>query len=91
MNHPLNKEQVKTLFEREAVLMGTEDRVPYFRAAVLFGQDAVDHARRLDAIRPGHYSNGYGTGDCTMAALTLRGFQAAASFYNVQLLRKEAS
>ena len=26
-----------------------------------------------------------------MGALTLRGFQAAASFYNVQLLRKEAS
>ena len=90
MNHPLNKEQVKTLFEREAVLMGSEDRVPYFRAAALFGQDAVEHARRLDASRPGYYSNGYGVGDCTMAALTLRGFQAAASFYNVQLLRKEA-
>ncbi len=28
MNHPLNKEQVEVLFEREAVLMGTENRVP---------------------------------------------------------------
>lgn len=89
MNRPLNKEQVKVLFEQEAVLMGTENCVPDFRAAALFGGDAVEHARRLDANRPGHYSNGYGIGDCTMAALTLRGFQAAASFYNVQLLRKE--
>mgnify|MGYP000396019556 FL=1 len=91
MNRPLNKEQVKGLFEQEAVLMGTEDQVPYFRVAALFGEDAVEHARRLDANNPGRYSNGYGVGDCTMAALTLRGFQAAASFYNVQLLRKEVS
>ena len=82
MNRPLNKEQVKGLFEQEAVLMGTEDQVPYFRVAALFGEDANN---------PGRYSNGYGVGDCTMAALTLRGFQAAASFYNVQLLRKEVS
>lgn len=31
MNHPLNKEQVKGLFEQEAVLMGTENCVPAFR------------------------------------------------------------
>ena len=38
MNRPLNKEQVKGLFEQEAVLMGTEDQVPYFRVAALFGR-----------------------------------------------------
>lgn len=32
MNHPLNKEQVEVLFERETVLMGTENRVPIYRA-----------------------------------------------------------
>lgn len=53
MNRPLNKEQVKGLFEQEAVLMGTEDQVPYFRVAALFGEDAVEHARRLDANNPG--------------------------------------
>lgn len=37
MNRPLNKEQVKGLFEQEAVLMGTENCVPDFRAAALFG------------------------------------------------------
>ena len=52
MNRPLNKEQVKVLFEQEAVLMGTEDQVPYFRVAALFGEDAVEHARRLDANNP---------------------------------------
>lgn len=91
MNRPLNKEQVKGLFEQEAVLMGTEVQVPYFRVAALFGEDAVEHARRMGTSRPGFFFNGYGVGDYTMEALTLRGFQAAASFYNVQLLRKEMS
>ena len=91
MNHPLNKEQVKGLFEQEAVLMGTENCVPAFRAAALFGRDAVEHARRMGTSRPGFFFNGYGVGDHTLGPLTLRGFQAASSFYNVQLLRKEAS
>lgn len=85
----LNKAQVTTLFEREAVLMGTEDRVPEHRVAALFGKDAVEHAKRMDGGSPGRYTNGYGVGDYTMSALTFRGFQVAASFHNVQLLRKE--
>lgn len=83
----LNKAQVAALFQREAVLMGTEDVVPTFRAAALFGESAVEHARRLP---DGQYSNGYGAGDYTLMYLTFRGFQAAASFYNVQQLREEA-
>ena len=83
MNRPLDKEQVKGLFEQEAVLMGTENCVPDFRAAALFGGDAVEHARKMGASKPGYYTSRYGE------VLTLRGFQAAASFYNVQLLRKE--
>ena len=38
MNRPLNKEQVKGLFEQEAVLMGTENCVP--------GRGAVWRGRR---------------------------------------------
>lgn len=94
MNHPLNKEQAEVLFERETVLMGTENRVPIYRALALFGQDAVNYGKkldeRLDVRRLVHHSNGYVLG-FIIASLTLRGFQAAASFYNVQLLRKEAS
>lgn len=58
MNRPLNKEQVKVLFEQEAVLMGTENCVPDFRAAALFGGDAVEHARKMGASKPGYYTSG---------------------------------
>ena len=85
----LNKAQVAALFEREAVLMGSEDMVPEHRAAALFGNDAVKHAQSMDRTAPGRYANGYGVGGSTMFALTFRGFQAAASFHNVQVLRRE--
>lgn len=83
----LNKAQVDALFHREAVLIGTEDVVPAFRAAALFGESAAKHAQSLPA---GRYSNGYGVRDYTLMYLTYRGFQAAASYYNVQQLREEA-
>lgn len=83
----LTKMQADALFRREAVLIGTEDVVPTFRVEALFGEDAVKHAQVLSA---GRYSNGYGVGDYTLMYLTFRGFQAAASFYNVQQLREEA-
>lgn len=86
----LNKVQVAALFEREAVLIGSEDRVPEYRAAALFGKKAVEHARSMDRATPGRYFNGYGVGDYTMSYLTFQGFQAAASFHNVQILREEA-
>ena len=85
----LNKAAVETLFRQEAVLMGSEDRVPLHRAEALFGRDATKHVKSLNASSPGRYLNGYGVGDYTMDALTYRGFQAAASFYNVQLMRRE--
>lgn len=87
----MSASQVKDLFAKEAVLMGTEDMVPSFRAVILFGQDAVDHVHAIGRTRPGIFVSGYGVGDFTLKALTLRGFQAAASFYNVQRLREEAA
>ena len=86
----LNKSQVTALFEREAILMGTEDRVPEQRAIALFSKDAVEHARIMDRVCPGRYMNGYGAGDYVLPTLTYRGFQAAASFCNVQAIRNEA-
>jgi len=79
----LNMERAMELFKHEAVLMGTEDRVPLYRVAELFGEDAVKHIRRMG----GGYINGYGVGDYTMMAATVRGFLAAVSFSNVQKLR----
>jgi len=80
----LNKAQVDVLFQREAVLIGTKDVVPAFRAAALFGENAVSFAGRRGG------ANGYGAGGYTLLYLTFRGFQAAASYYNVQQLREEA-
>ena len=79
----LNKAIVDSLFQREAVLIGNEDRVPEYRAAALFGQDAVQHAKRMN-----HWG-GYGVGDFTLGYLTYRGVLAAASYCNVQQLREE--
>lgn len=88
MNCPLNKKRVKGLFEQKVILMSTEGQISYFRVAVLFGEDAVGYAHRMGTSRSEFFFNGYGIGDYIMGALTLHGFQAAASFYNVQLLRK---
>ena len=86
----LNKVQVVALFVREAVLIGSEDRVPEYRAAALFGKEAVEHARSMDRATPGRYFNGYGVGSSTMFYLTFQGSQAPSSFHNVQILREEA-
>ena len=86
----LNKAQVTALFEQEAVLMGTEDHVPECRAVAMFSMEAVEHVKAMNRATPGRYANGYGAGNYTMYALTFRGFQAAASFHNVQLMRQEA-
>jgi len=80
----LNKAQTDALFQREAVLFGAEDGVPTFRAAALFGDSAVEHAK---GFTHKEYWNAYGVGDYTLDYLTWQGFQTAASFYNVQQLR----
>lgn len=82
----LNKAQVEAMFQREAVLIGTEDGVPAFRVKALFGTDAVE---RVCVSGGGERWNCYGMGGYNLAYLTLLGFQAAASFYNVQQLQQE--
>lgn len=86
----LNKSQVDTLFQREAVMLGGEDCVPDHRVAILFGIEAVKHVRRMDRDNKARYKTGYGIGDFTLFAITYRGFLAAASYYNVKQLRKDA-
>ena len=86
----LNKAMVDALFQREAVMIGTEDCVPEHRVAALFGVNTVEYVCRTDSFRPGRLRNGYGVGDFTLDYLTYWGFLAAASFYNVQQLRKES-
>ena len=81
----LNKAQVEALFQREAVLIGRADAVPSNRAAELFGKDAVKHAC---SIGTGSNWNVYGVGNYGIEYITLNGFYAAATFYNIQQLRE---
>ena len=66
----LNSTQVKQLFERESILIGTDDGVPVYRAAEVFGRRAAQFAcnprERLGST--------FGIGD----------FQQAASYANVE-------
>ncbi len=81
----LSKAQVEVLFQREAVLIGMGDVVPINRAAELFGKDAVNHACSVGA---GGNWNIYSVSNCNIKYLTLDGFYAAATFYNIQQLRE---
>ena len=88
-----SKAQVDALFQENAVLLGRTDYVPFYRAEVLFGKPAVDYARQtgLEEKAPGGYFNGWGA-DSTefIMALTYRGFQTAAHYYNCCQMQKEA-
>lgn len=82
----LNKKQVDELFYREAVMINGCDVVPDFRAEALFGAESVKFARSLSGC---HYGNGYGVGDYTLMYISYKGFQVAATYYNVRRLQKE--
>ncbi len=76
----LNSTQVKQLFEREAILIGTADGVPVYRAAEVFGHQAAQFA-----CNPSEYlGSTFGIGDFQLDYLTYRGFQQAASYANVE-------
>jgi len=80
----LNKAQADALFQREAVLMDTQDLIPDDRVMELFGERAVEFAHRMGG------GGGYGIGDYTAFGLTYKGFQAAVSYHNVERIRAQA-
>ena len=45
----LNSTQVKQLFERESILIGTADGVPVYRAAEVFGRRAAQFRHHFKA------------------------------------------
>lgn len=45
----LNNTQIKQLFEREAMLIGTADGVPVYRAAEVFGRRAAQFRHHFKA------------------------------------------
>lgn len=84
-----NSEQVKILFEREAMILGTCDGVPVSRAAELFGEEAAQYAGKKRDDR--HlYHNLFSLGNYDLHYLTFWGFQAAAGYANVIEIRNKA-
>lgn len=82
----LNNDQVRALFEREAILIGTHDAVPTYRAAELFGAAAAEFAEQVR--RDGTYSNEYWIHEYGLHYLNYKGFQAAATYLNFEEIRK---
>lgn len=82
----LNNNQVKALFEKEAILIGSKDAVPAYRAAELFGAAAAEFVEHLGSN--GTYRNRYTAGEYTLPYLNFKGFQAAATYQNIEEIRK---
>jgi len=80
----LNCAQVKALFEQEAILIGSHDAVPEYRAIELFGKEAVDFAETRS--QAGCWFNCFCSGGNVLTYLTYAGFQQAASYANVQTI-----
>ncbi len=78
----LNSKQVNLLFQQNAVLIGDVDGIQRYRAAELFGEEAVDYVMGMNC-RNGYY-NEYGIGNYDAPYLTYRGFQKAATYVNIR-------
>lgn len=83
----LNNNQVKELFEREVILIGSKDAVPTYRAAELFGKAAAEYAGDL-SVNPGVYANVFMIDGYDLHYLTLKGFMRAATYQNIEEIRK---
>ena len=80
----LNNNQVKELFEKEAVLIGSRDVVPLYRVRELFGDHAAGY---LTITQDNSRYRIFGVGDFQCPYVTVDGFQIAASFANVEAIR----
>lgn len=81
----MNSNYIKGLFEKEAILINDADVIPEYVVKDLFGEDAIDFAKRMV---PGGY-NGYGIGYFTIYYLTLRAFKVAATYKNIEDIYKK--
>lgn len=78
----LSKAKVEELFNQEAMLIGNNDGVPFFRAVALFGKAAAEWGKKAGS--PGWNVFGVGEGAAGLAYLNKEGFYRAASWANVQ-------
>lgn len=77
----LNKSEVEKLFEKEAVFISAGDVVPVYKAEILFGKEATDHAQQKGGEDYNIYSLG-ATGK-EMRYLYYKGFKKAATYCNI--------
>lgn len=82
----LNSDHIKQLFEQAAVLIGSSDGVPAYRAVELFGSEAVQYA--INPNNLGTCFNIFDVGDFQLYYLTFAGFRKAASYANVLEIKK---
>lgn len=82
----LNREAFTELFNNNAVMIESQNVLPYDRAIQLFGQDAVDFAQKMSKR---HFS-GYGIGNYTLYFITLYGAELAATYNNVDILSENS-
>lgn len=92
----LNKGQAEALFQKEAVMMGNSDAVPYFRMVELFGEPAarfMERSQRGDGyLAPGKDWNGAGACSAErpfMRYLYKPGFMKVVSEHNYLLTCEE--
>lgn len=76
------KEDVERIFNENKFLIGNRDLVPVYIAKEIFGQDAVQFSSQVEGC------NGYGIGGYTLEYVTLRQFEAAATYCNVTKARE---
>lgn len=83
---PLRKEDALTIFEREAVLIGSNNVVPVYRAVALLGEEAVDFASKGGEDRNEYW---LGSKEKSIAYLYKAGFLKAVTHRNIELLLQE--
>jgi len=84
----MSKEQIRELFDREAILFGQQNAVPDFRVEELFGKDAVAEVKRVAhaSKEPGRYLNAWSAGGYMLTYFYLHGFQYAATIRNIEIV-----
>lgn len=83
---PLKKEDALAIFEREAVLIGSSDVIPVYRAVALLGEEAVAFASKGGEDRNEYW---LGSKEKSIAYLYRAGFLKAVTHRNIVLLLQE--
>ncbi len=85
---PITKEEVRKIFDKEAVLIGACDVVPESRARVYFGEAGLTFSERTGKFEA---YGVYGIGErCdSYKYFTLKGLELAATYCNINMLLDE--